>query len=121
LEGCIGAGFIACYDFVFRAWIDTRKLEGVLDGIAYVAGVATLGDFRVVRTVKKGHLGCLAIRDPDVNDGNLCVTHALGGEIDGDQVFNVLFFETLGFSERSGVVLSKDARDGTSKGILDLE
>jgi len=82
--------------------------------------MATLGDFRIVSIGQKGGVACLAFRDPDVHDRNLCVAHALGGEIDLIvKVWGIL--ETLGFSERSGVVLGEDARDGTSKGILDLK
>jgi len=83
--------------------------------------VATLGDFRVINIIiQKAKFALLAFRDPDVHNRNLRIAHALGGEIDGVCVC-VLFFETLGFSERSGVVLSEDARDGTSKCIIDLE
>lgn len=116
-------GFLCdCHSALFRwAGVNARNLEGVLDCLTFLASVATLGNFRVVRVVEEGRRVRGTIRDPDVHNGNLCMAHALSDKIDGDQVFDVLFFKTLGLPEGSGMILGKNTRNGLSKGIFDLE
>ena len=99
-----------------RAGVLARKLEGVLDGFALLTGVATLGDFRVVAQVEEG-VGDLAVRHPDVDDRDSGVAHASGHEFGLDDFLNVVFAETLGLSERSGVVLSENTGHGAVKGV----
>jgi len=114
--GCfLGDGF-----FVVGARVDAGKLEGVLNGLADFAGVATLGDFGVVAHVEEG-VGDLAVGDPDVDDRDLGVLHALGHEGAFHDRFDVVLAETLGLSERSGVVLSEYAGEGAGKGVLHSE
>jgi len=112
-----GGSLLGDLGAVLGTWVDAGKLKGVLNGLALLAGVATLGNFGVVAQVEEG-VGDLAVRDPDVDDRDLSVLHALGHEVGIDNSFDVVLAETLSLSERSGVVLSEDARDGFGKGIL---
>jgi len=105
---------------VLGTWVNAGKLEGVLDGLALFAGVATFGDFGVVTDIEEG-VGDLTVSDPDIDDRDLGVLHALGHEVGVDDSLDVVLAKTLGLSERSGVVLSEDARDSAGKGIFHRE
>jgi len=103
-----------------RAGVFARKLEGVLDGVALLSGVAALGDLRVVAQVEEGAVG-LAVCNPDVDDRDAGVAHALGHEIRFEDLVDVVLAEALGLSERSGVVLSEHAGSGAGKGVQHRE
>mmetsp|Transcript_2434 Transcript_2434/g.5822 ORF Transcript_2434/g.5822 Transcript_2434/m.5822 type:complete len:314 (+) Transcript_2434:195-1136(+) len=108
--------------FVFGAGFGhTRKLEGVLNGLAFLAGVATLGDLGIVGRLQKGIFQVAAVAHPDVDNGKFGVSNTLSNEIDRNNVLDILFFETFALPKGSGLILSVDTRDGTSKSILNRE
>jgi len=127
-DGVGGLGADADLKVVFGAGRFARKLEGVLNSLALLFGVATFRNFRVVGLVKELRRCRLrfsgdAIRHPDVDDGKLGVAHALGNK-DGRNHgvrFHIIFFDTLSFSEGSRVVLGENTRDHTTKSIFDSE
>jgi len=116
-EVAAARGLLGDGNAVLGAWVDAGKLEGVLDGFADLTGVATLGDFGVVAHIEEG-VGDLAVGDPDVDDRDLGVLHALGRKVGVHDGLDVVLAETLGLSERSGVVLSEYTGNGASEGIL---
>jgi len=107
-----------CWTFVHA-----RKFEGVLNGLALLASIATLGNFRVVGSVEEGCSGAYAILNPDIDDGNLGCVHASRREFGLDKFINaqVRFCETLGLSEGTRVVLCVDFRNSLIKGVFDRE
>lgn len=103
-----------------RTRVDAGELEGVLNGLAFLAGIAAFGNFRVVDDVEE-RVGCLTVRHPDVDDRNLGAAHATGHEIGFHDTFNVVFAETFGFSERSGVILRIDAGSDARESVFHRE
>jgi len=82
-------GLLGNFGAVLGTWVDAGKLEGVLDGLALLAGVATLGDFSVVTHIEEG-VDDLTVGDPDIDDRDLRVLHALGHEVGVDNSLNVV-------------------------------
>lgn len=103
--------------------LHARKFEGVHNGLALLASMATLGNFCVVGSVEEGHSGAYAILNPEIDDGNLGAMHASRCEVGlGKFVhFQVRFFETLGLSEGTRVILCVYGRNSLIKGVFDLE
>lgn len=109
-----------CATLFRRTRVHAGKLESVLDGLTFLTGVATFGNFRVVTEVEEG-IRSLTVRHPDVDNRNLGVAHAPGHKIGFQDILNIFFTETLGFSERSGVILGVYARTGATEGVLHSE
>jgi len=74
--------------FIVGARTLARKLESVLNGLAYLFGVATLGDFGIIG-IKQPSIGDFTVLHPDIDDGNLSVFHALSGKLNGNHIIDI--------------------------------